>query len=108
MNADVEVISAEARDVLLVPVQALREVSEGKYAVFVVRSDGELEFRPVEVGLQDFVNAEALSGLEDGEVVSAGVAQTTETVVQPDASEQEMGPGIGPGFGGGMPPIGGR
>jgi RND family efflux transporter MFP subunit len=101
MNADVEVISAEARDVLLVPVQALRQVSAGKYAVFVVRSDGELELRLVEVGLRDFVNAEVLSGLEEGEVVSTGVAQTTETVVQPDTTSVPggpMGPGIGPVF----------
>jgi len=101
MNADVEIISAEARDTLLVPIQALRELGPDQYAVFVVQPDGELLLRPVQVGLQDYVNAEILSGLELGETVSTGVEEETETSVP---SEQEMmpGPGGGPG---GMPPM---
>jgi len=94
MNAEVEVISAESRDTLLVPLQALRELGEGQYAVFVVQPDGEMELRPVEVGLQDFVNAEILSGLEVGEVVSLGEQESTETSVP----EQMGPPGEGPMF----------
>jgi len=74
MTADVEVLAAEARDTLLVPVEALREMSPGQYAVFVVKPDGELEMRAVTVGLMDVVNAEILTGLELGEVVSVGEA----------------------------------
>jgi multidrug efflux pump subunit AcrA (membrane-fusion protein) len=81
MNADVEIISAEARDALLVPISALRELGPDQYAVFVVQPDGELLLRPVRVGLQDYVNAEILSGLELGEVVSTGVEESTETAV---------------------------
>jgi multidrug efflux pump subunit AcrA (membrane-fusion protein) len=102
MNADVEIISAEARDTLLVPIQALRELGTDQYAVFVVQPDGELVLRPVEVGLQDFVNAEIISGLEPGETVSIGVEEETETSVP---SQQEMMPGPGGGPGGGMPPM---
>jgi multidrug efflux pump subunit AcrA (membrane-fusion protein) len=80
MNAEVEVIAAEARDALLVPLQALRELAPGSYAVFVVQPDGELEMRVVQIGLQDFVNAEVLSGLAPGEVVSLG------EIVSPDTS----------------------
>jgi HlyD family secretion protein len=94
MNAEVEVISAESRDTLLVPLQALRELGADQYAVFVVQPDGEMVLRPVEVGLQDFVNAEILSGLELGEVVSVGVEESTET----DVPEQEMMPPGGPGM----------
>lgn len=72
MTADVEVIAAESRSTLLVPVQALRELSSGQYAVFVVNSNGESEMRPVEVGLMDLANAEILSGLKPGEIVSLG------------------------------------
>ncbi|MGD2177183.1 MAG: efflux RND transporter periplasmic adaptor subunit, partial [Anaerolineae bacterium] len=72
MNAEVEVISAEARGVVLAPVQALRLIGDGRYAVFVVQPDGELALRMVEVGLQDVVNAEILSGLEAGEAISLG------------------------------------
>jgi HlyD family secretion protein len=94
MNAEVEVISAESRDALLVPVQALRELGPDQYAVFVVRPDGELELRVVEVGLQDFVNVEILSGLELGEVVSTGVAESTETSVSLEGPPMPFGPGM--------------
>jgi multidrug efflux pump subunit AcrA (membrane-fusion protein) len=72
MTAEVEVIAAEARDVLLVPVEALRELPSGQFGVFIVKAGGELELRPVAVGLDDFVNAEILSGLELGDTVSLG------------------------------------
>jgi multidrug efflux pump subunit AcrA (membrane-fusion protein) len=69
MTADVEVVSAETRNALLVPVEALQETAEGGYVVLVVQANGELEERQVEVGLMDAVNAEILSGLELGETV---------------------------------------
>jgi RND family efflux transporter MFP subunit len=69
MTAEVEVIAAEARDALLVPVEALAETSDGRYAVFVVKPDGSLEEREVGVGIQDAVNAEVLEGLELGETI---------------------------------------
>ena len=75
MTAQVEVIAAETRNALLVPIEALREMSPGEYAVLVVKSDEELEMRPVEVGLMDFTNAEILDGLELGEIVSVGEAE---------------------------------
>ena len=98
MTAEVEVVAGEARNALLVPVEALRELSPGQYAVFVVKSDGELELRPVEVGLQDYVNAEIISGLELGEVVSVGTQASTETTgVQTGTQQQMMPPGdMGP------------
>jgi hypothetical protein len=58
-----------------VPVEALRDLGEGEYAVFVV-VDGEPVLRVVEVGLVDITSAEILSGLEAGEVVSTGNTQT--------------------------------
>jgi HlyD family secretion protein len=72
MTAEVEVIAAETRGAMLVPVEALRETSPGNYAVFVVKPDGELEMRAVTIGLQDVINAEVLTGLEVGETVSVG------------------------------------
>jgi RND family efflux transporter MFP subunit len=75
MTAEVEIIAGEARGVLLAPVQALRELTPGQYAVFVVEPDGELEMRVVEVGLMDFVSVEIVSGLELGDVVSTGEAE---------------------------------
>jgi multidrug efflux pump subunit AcrA (membrane-fusion protein) len=72
MTADVEVIAAESTGTLLVPTQALRELSPGQYTVFVVGDGGDLEMRTVEVGLMDFANVEILSGLKLGETVSLG------------------------------------
>lgn len=76
LSAEVEIVAGSASRALLVPVQALRELSPGQYAVFVVEDDGALRLRPVEVGLRDFANAEILSGLEQGEVVSTGTVET--------------------------------
>jgi len=75
LNASADVIGGKAEDALLVPVEALRELSLGKYAVFVL-VDGQLELRPVEVGLMDYTNAEIISGLEQGDEVSTGIVET--------------------------------
>ena len=103
MSADIDVISAESRDTLLVPLQALRELGEGGYAAFVVLPDGELEMRIVEVGLQDLVNAEILSGLQAGELVSTGIAESAEMSVSIDEQQMPGGPGTGILEGGGAP-----
>jgi RND family efflux transporter MFP subunit len=92
MNAEVEVVAGEARDAVLVPLQALRELGPEEYAVFVVLPNGELEMRLVEVGLRDFVNAEILSGLEPGEVVSTGVETSTDTSSAPETGGDEAPP----------------
>jgi RND family efflux transporter MFP subunit len=81
MNAEVEVVAAEARNAVLVPIGALRELDAGQYAVMVVDATGELEFRPVEIGVKGFVCAEVLSGLEVGETVSTGTTSTTSASV---------------------------
>jgi multidrug efflux pump subunit AcrA (membrane-fusion protein) len=89
-------------------VQALRELGEGQYAVFVVQPDGELVMRPVEVGLQDVVNAEIVAGLEAGEVISLG--QSSAPTGAPAEGDEEMPvppggmmPGAGMFGGGGRP-----
>ena len=82
MNAEIEIVAGEALNALLVPVQALRQLGDDRYAVFVVLDNGDLEMRFVEVGLMDFVNAEILSGLNRGDVVSLGettVSSTTQS-----------------------------
>ncbi|MBI3166892.1 MAG: efflux RND transporter periplasmic adaptor subunit [Chloroflexi bacterium] len=76
MNLEAEVIAGEARDALIIPKQALRELEPGSFAVFVVAADGQLLLTPVEVGLMDYANAEILSGLQVGDVVSTGNVET--------------------------------
>ncbi len=72
MTAEVEVIGAEARNVLLVPVEALKETPDGSFLVTLVKPDGELEECEVEVGLRDPLYAEILSGLQLGDIVVIG------------------------------------
>ncbi|MBT3337467.1 MAG: HlyD family efflux transporter periplasmic adaptor subunit [Anaerolineae bacterium] len=73
--AAVEVIGGRASEAVLVPVEALREASPGQYTVFVMVDD-EPKLRVVEVGIQDLFYAEILSGLEVGDVVTTGIAET--------------------------------
>lgn len=75
LNATVEIVGGRAENAVLVPVEALRELSAGQYAVFVVE-DGQPRLRFVEVGLMDFTFAEILSGVEAGETISTGIIQT--------------------------------
>jgi multidrug efflux pump subunit AcrA (membrane-fusion protein) len=75
LSAAVDVIGGRADNALLVPIEALRELSPGEYAVFVME-DGEPVLRFVEVGLMDFTYAEVTSGLEAGEVITTGIVET--------------------------------
>jgi multidrug efflux pump subunit AcrA (membrane-fusion protein) len=74
-NASVDVIGGRAENAILVPVEAVREIAPGEYAVFVME-DGEPKLRVVTVGLMDYSSAEITSGLEAGEVVTTGVVET--------------------------------
>ncbi len=75
LSAAVDVIGGRADNALLVPIEALRELSPGEFAVFVME-DGEPKLRFVEVGLMDFTYAEVTSGLEAGEVITTGIVET--------------------------------
>jgi len=75
LNATVDVIGGRAERALLVPVEALRELSPGEFAVFVMENDEPI-LRFVEVGIMDFTYAEIISGLEAGEIVTTGIVET--------------------------------
>jgi RND family efflux transporter MFP subunit len=98
MNVEVEVVAGEALNALLVPVQALRKLGEDQYAVFVVNASGELEMRMVEVGLQDYVNAEIRSGLQRGEVVSTGERSSSSSTSSSPNNQFRPPDGGGPGM----------
>jgi HlyD family secretion protein len=77
LNATVQVISKEVKDALYVPNEAVRDLGNNEYAVFVVGSDGALKLTPVEVGIADITHTEITSGLNLGDVVSTGITETT-------------------------------
>jgi RND family efflux transporter MFP subunit len=111
MSAEVTVIAQETLNAALVPLEAVRELAPGQSAVFVVKDDGTLELRLVQVGLKDLVNAEITSGVTPGEVVSLGTqtssTQTTRTSTRSSTSSQSQGAGGFIEFGPGGPPPGG-
>jgi HlyD family secretion protein len=76
LTATVSLIQATAENVLLVPTQAVRDLGDGTYGVFVVGADGQPKLKVVEVGLQDAASAEIKSGLNVGDVVTTGTVQT--------------------------------
>ena len=78
MTVDVEVIAGEVEGALIIPVQALRELTPNSYAVFIVKSDGSLELTPVTIGLRDFANVEITSGLKAGDIISTGTIETND------------------------------
>jgi len=75
--AGVDVIGGKAENAVLVPVEALREISDDEYAVFVME-DGEPRMKLVEVGLQDLIFAEIISGIKQGDVVTTGQVETAQ------------------------------
>jgi RND family efflux transporter MFP subunit len=77
LSATVEIISSQAQNVLLVPVEALHELSAGSYAVFVMEN-GTPVLKTVEVGLMDYTYAEIKSGVNEGDVVTTGIVETTQ------------------------------
>jgi multidrug efflux pump subunit AcrA (membrane-fusion protein) len=77
-NATVDVIGGRAENAVLVPVEALREIDNDQYAVFVLEN-GEPRLRVVTVGLMDYTSAEITSGLEAGEIVTTGTVPTIQT-----------------------------
>jgi HlyD family secretion protein len=76
MTTAVEVIKAEAKDVLLVPLEAVRDLGDGTYGVFVLDSLGQPKLKVVTVGLEDVTSAEIKEGLSEGDVVTTGITET--------------------------------
>ncbi len=70
-----DVVGGRAENAVLVPVEALHEIDDGKYTLFVVQN-GVLRLRMVDVGLQDLTKAQILSGLIVGDTVTTGVLET--------------------------------
>ncbi|MCC6986708.1 MAG: efflux RND transporter periplasmic adaptor subunit [Anaerolineales bacterium] len=73
-TASVDVIGGRAEDAVLIPIEALHKAGD-QYAVFVMEN-GEPRLRVVEVGIQDLLYAEIVSGIEAGETVTTGIVET--------------------------------
>jgi len=72
LAATVDIIAGRAENAVLAPVEALRDLGDGEYAVFVMEN-GKPVLRTVTVGLMDMTYAEITSGLQGNETVSTGL-----------------------------------
>jgi HlyD family secretion protein len=71
LNASVDVIAGKTTNAVLIPLEALHQITPGEYGVYVMENN-QPKFRTVSVGLTDYTDAEITSGLEAGEVVVTG------------------------------------
>lgn len=76
LAASVDIHGGSAEDALLIPVEALRDLGDGEYGVYVLNDQDEPELRMVNVGLMDYTYAEITSGLAMGDIVTTGIMET--------------------------------
>jgi RND family efflux transporter MFP subunit len=69
MTANITIPVSSASNVVTVPLSAVFTEMDGRY-VYVKRTDGMFEKRPVRIGVSDFFRAEVQDGLNGGENVS--------------------------------------
>ncbi|MEX3098867.1 efflux RND transporter periplasmic adaptor subunit [Serratia ureilytica] len=69
MTAQVTLLAGEAKDTLLVPIQAVRRSEGDKQQVQVLATDGKLETRYVKTGITNSVDIQILEGLNVGDNV---------------------------------------
>ena len=68
MTANIDIITEEHADILVVPNRSLQQDAEGNYYVSVQKDD-TFEKRMVEIGMTDGIETEIVSGLSEGEIV---------------------------------------
>ncbi|HEX2995996.1 MAG TPA: efflux RND transporter periplasmic adaptor subunit [Anaerolineales bacterium] len=74
-SASADVIGGRAEDAVLIPAEALHDIGDGQYTVFVMENNTP-KLHLVEVGLQDVTYVEIKSGVEAGEIVTTGIVET--------------------------------
>ena len=73
-SASVDVIGGRAENAVLIPIEALHKAGD-QYAVFILEN-GEPVLHVVEIGIQDLIYAEVISGVKEGDVVTTGIVET--------------------------------
>ena len=90
MTAQVSIVRAEAKGVIVIPSSALSRRGPGGASVRVLDAEGNPQPRPVKVGINNNVSAEITEGLAEGDKVVLGEAAA---------------PGAGPQQGNRRPPM---
>ena len=98
MTTQVSIVANSANNVLTISSTALgKKNKEGKYLVKVLKKDNQTEERWVEVGLNNNINAEIKSGLNEGEQVV--VSQSSSTNSGNNSSNKSSTPRMPPRMG---------
>ncbi|MDU3929482.1 MAG: efflux transporter periplasmic adaptor subunit, partial [Enterobacter asburiae] len=69
MTAQVSLLLGEAKNTLLIPIQAVHKTADKKQQVQVLAKDHKLEMREVKTGITNNVDVQILSGLKAGDNV---------------------------------------
>ncbi|MEI8131663.1 MAG: efflux RND transporter periplasmic adaptor subunit [Leptolinea sp.] len=69
LSATIDLTCAIAKNVLVVPLQALKKESDGKAQVYIMNSDGTIKAHTVEVGAKSASYAEIIGDINVGDVV---------------------------------------
>jgi macrolide-specific efflux system membrane fusion protein len=73
MTAQVFIVLAQAKNVLLIPAAAVGNASEGAVTkVRVLKPNGKVELRTIQIGIKSEISVEVLSGLTEKEQVITG------------------------------------
>jgi len=102
LSVSISIVIEQNDDALLVPSKAVSK-SGGKYVVKVLNSDGSIEQKTVEIGMEDWQNTEILSGLSEGETIITSSTGTTNGTTKTTSTSNTMR-SIGGIMGGGGPP----
>lgn len=77
LNGSVDVTCDQRTGALLVPLEALHTLEDGRTVAYVLKDDGSVEQREVETGVRSYLQAEVLSGLDKSElVITSGLELT--------------------------------
>jgi macrolide-specific efflux system membrane fusion protein len=73
MTAQVFIVLAQAKGVLMLPIAAIGNAAEGaEVQVQVLKANGSLEPRTIRIGIKSEISAEVKSGLQEKERVVVG------------------------------------
>jgi HlyD family secretion protein len=110
MTGTAEILIEDKRDVLVLPVEALR-IQRGNASVTVKREDGTKEEVPVKIGVRSETMVEVVEGVKEGDRVVIPTRQRSQNASQQQInqirSQFQQGGGFPAGGGGGFPAGGG-
>ena len=93
MTAQVFIVLAQAKGVLLIPTAAIGNAAEGaKITVQVLKPDGTIESRAITVGIKSEISAQVTDGLNEGEQVVIRGITTPATTTKSALTGRRGGP----------------